>query len=303
MPEPRHPALKKILAKAGIPDLVEKLADSLSQGELSSLLLDVYRQKIAKLRPADLLAGLSQNRLVVPSALDPLILKAGELDALKLASALGFKPIELGPVTPLGSSAVYGRINQNNVLSALRNCEVIADPSNLLCLLMAAEQMQSKAPELHWICSHRTLRTASFEGPGRYAHFQMLAACSLLQTRATEPVLEAVLKHLVFQKALFQHFGLQDMTLKFWLKSARKQVGLALWECLHNRGEFQVELQSETGSDYYQGFQIKTYARFGEQTLELADCGLVPWAAELRGDRHLNCLISGVGLERILMFT
>src|SRR3990167_6204476 len=101
MPEPRHPALKKILAKAGIPDLVEKLADSLSQGELSSLLLDVYRQKIAKLRPADLLAGLSQNRLVVPSALDPLILKAGELDALKLAAALGFKPVELGPVTPL----------------------------------------------------------------------------------------------------------------------------------------------------------------------------------------------------------
>lgn len=302
MTELNHPALKKILAKTGVPDLIEKLADSLSPGELSSLLLEVYRQKIAKLRPADLLASLPQNRFVAPSALDPLVLKEGELDALKLAVAMGFQPVELGPVTPLGSSAVYGRINQNNVLSALRNCEVIADPSNLLCLLMTSEQVQTKATALHWICSHRTLRTAWVEGPGRYAHFQMLAACSLLQTRELEPLIEAVLKHLVLQKALFQHFGLEDMTLKFWLKSARKQAGLALWECLQSSGEFEAELQSETGSDYYQGFQIKTYARLGEHHLELADCGLVPWAAELKGDKHLNALISGVGLERILMF-
>jgi hypothetical protein len=298
-----HPALAKIIAKSALPDLLETLIAKLSLGDLTTLLLEVYRQKAAKLRPADLLNSLPQNRFVQPTDLDPIVLRQAELTAFELAKQAGFKCVELGPVTPFGSSSVYGKINQNNVLTGLRNCEVIADPSNLLCLLMSAQIDKDFDAQMDWFCSHRTLRTAFFEGAGRYAHFQMLAACSILKSQEIAPLLALVLKHVYFQKALFDHFGLSNMHFKLWIKSKRNQVGEALWESLSANPDFVCSLEAEPGSDYYEGFQLKSYAQFGENTFELADCGLVSWAAELKGNRHLNCLISGVGLERILILS
>lgn len=295
-----HPALQKILTKTALPELLEILSERLNQSELTTLMLEVYRRKTEALRPSELLARLPQNRFAQPAEMDPIALRAGETSALKLAREAGFKLVELGPVTLLGSSSVYGRIHQNNVLSALRNCEVIADPSNLLCLLMSQEISRAEGAALHWFCSHRTLRTALFEGPGRYAHFQMLAACSLLRSRQPEPLLEIVWQHLRLQQAIFAHFGLEQLHLKIWLKNQRRELGTALLKQLEASGDFAWEQASDSGTDYYQGFQVKTFAHLKGIEIELADCGLVPWAAELKGDGHLQCLISGIGLERLL---
>ena len=39
-----HPALEKIIHKTGLAQLIDLLTDKLSQGELTTLLLEVYRR-------------------------------------------------------------------------------------------------------------------------------------------------------------------------------------------------------------------------------------------------------------------
>lgn len=294
-----HPALTRILEKLALPGILERLAQ-LKPSELSSLLLEVYRQQTSRLRPADLLARLPQNRFVQPAGLDPIALREAELAALQLARNTGFELVELSPVAPLGASSVYGRIDQNNVLSALRNCELIADPSNLMCLLMAQQMQRNPEQALHWFCSQRTLRTAFFEGPGRFAHFQMLAAVSLLYSREDEPLIAATLQHLSLQREIFSHFGLQQLHFKLWCKTQRSQLAEALQRALQASQQLQVQIMPEPGTDYYQGFQLKTFAWVEGTEWELADCGVVSWAAELKGDKGFQTLISGIGLERLL---
>lgn len=295
-----HPALQKILIRSAVPELLNVLTERISGGQLTTLLLEVYRQRISKMRPSDLLENLPQNRFVQPSGLDPILLREAELMALRLGRKAGFELIELGPVSPLGSSAVYGRVHQNNILSALRNCEVIADPSNLLCLLMASKIGRSEGEVLHWLCSHRTLRTARHEGPGRMAHFQLLAACSLIYSREQTPILKQVHQHLDLQEALFKQLGLKDLKHTLWIKNQRRELGELLFAELKQHPEVPCNLSEASGSDYYQGFQLKTYALYDQEWVELADLGLVNWASELKGDKYLNCLTSGIGLERML---
>jgi len=49
-----------------------------------------------------------------------------ELDGLAPAAAESFEAVELAPVCPLGTNAVLGRVDQNDVLSTTRNTEVLA---------------------------------------------------------------------------------------------------------------------------------------------------------------------------------
>lgn len=293
-----HPALEKILDKTGVTELVELLAERISNGELTTLLLEVYRRRTEQMRPSQLLVSLHQNRFVHPALVHPIALRETELAALRLAQEQGFVPVELSPVAPLGVAAVYDKVNQNNVLSALRGCEVVSDPSNVMALLMA-EQLAGK-DTLHWICSHRTLRTSHFAGPGLMPHFQLLAACSLVRSLAPEQLIQVALTHLALQRELAAAFGLTGLKLKIQLKSKRKFLGERLLAHLERDGTFAFELNPDAGSDYYEGFQLKTLVDAPAGPLELADCGFVSWLRELRGDAALNCFISGVGLERLM---
>lgn len=293
-----HPALEKILSKTNVPDLVELLAERISNGELTTLLLEVFRRRSEQMRPAQLLVSLHQNRFVHPALRAPIALRQAELKVFEHAREKGFSPVELSPVAPLGVASAYGKVNQNNVLSALRGCEVVSDPSNVLALLMA-EQLAG-TDELHWICSHRTLRTSQVEGPGMMPHFQLVAGCSLIRSMAPDELIETALRHLSLQQEIFTGFGHQDMRLEIRLKSKRKFLGERLLAQLERSHRFQFAVADEAGSDYYEGFQIKSWVPGPNGPLEIADCGFVSWLRELRGDAALNCFISGIGLERLL---
>lgn len=293
-----HRALEKILEKTEQPELVELLSDQISNGELTTLLLEVYKRRAEQIRPSQLLLSLNQNRFVHPPLVDPIQLRQAELKVFELAVADGFTPVELSPVAPLGTSAAYGKVSQNNVLTALRGCEVVSDPSNLMALLMA-EQLSGKET-LHWICSHRTLRTSQIQGPGMMPHFQMLAACSLVRTMAPEVTIETALQHLHLQQKILAHFGFGTLQLKLQLKSKRKFLGERMLSHLQRNG-FEVEVIEDAGTDYYEGFQLKTWAAAAGGSIELADCGFVSWLRELKSDAALNCFISGIGLERLML--
>ncbi|HEY9840737.1 MAG TPA: hypothetical protein V6D23_09805 [Candidatus Obscuribacterales bacterium] len=296
-----HRALEKIINKAGVPELVDLLAERLSNGELTSLLLEVYRRRTEQLKPAQLLARLNQNRFVHPAQVDPIRLRKAELAVFELASAAGFTPVELSPLAPLGTSAAYGKVNQNNVLSALRGCELVSDPSSLMALLMTEQLAFEGSEALHWVSSQRTVRASQVQGPGMMSHFQLLAFCSLQRSMVPEALIVTALRHLELQKQIFTHFGCEDIRFHVRRKGKKPFLADRLLAYLDRSGEFAYQVETESGSDYYEGVQVKSFARTPAGLFELGDCGFVSWARELKSDAARNCFISGIGLERLLL--
>ena len=86
--------LAKILAKTGLPGLVELLAKDLSNGELTSLLLEVYRRRTSSLRPHELLNQLPENRFIQPSDTDPISLRRAEANL----RAAGIEPAQIDTI-------------------------------------------------------------------------------------------------------------------------------------------------------------------------------------------------------------
>lgn len=295
-------ALEKILIKTGLSDLVDTLSSRLSNGELTTLLLEVYKRKTASLKPHELLNALPDNRFIQIVETDPIALRRAEASLLMTAKAAGFTPVELSPLAPLGASAVYGKVSQHNVLSALRGCEVVSDPTNVMLPLMTQLVCDKRAPlnELHWAGCQRVVRTNLMQFPDFKPHFALFAACSLIRSSETDTLLDLALNHLRLQREIYSSFGLNNFELRIRAKGRKKYLADALIERLAQDREFTYVLESASGTDYYEGFQIKSLARAGSETIELADCGFVDWAAQLKGNKQLHTFISGIGIERLL---
>lgn len=297
-----HPALARLLTKADDPGLLETLAARLSNGELTTLLLEVFSRKAEAIRPHELLNGLAQNRFIAPAPTDPITLRRAEATMLELSHAAGFRPVELSPLAPLGASAVYGRVSQHKVLSALRGCEVVSDPTNAMLPLMVAElcNKQNPLPELHWAAAQRVVCANLMTSPDAMPHFALYAAVSLLRSKDPKELVETVLKHLRLQRAIYTGLGLEDIQLRIYAKGIKKHYADALLVRLAQENEFEFRLESSSGTPYYEGFQIKTWIHHRGQEAEIADCGFVDWAARLKGDARLHAFISGIGIERLL---
>ena len=90
-------AVERICRDAGVPDLVDLLAERLSPTDLQTLLLAVYRRRAAAVGPAKLLERYDRNRFVRPAAVDPKALD--EFDRSAFAELPpDYERVELSPV-------------------------------------------------------------------------------------------------------------------------------------------------------------------------------------------------------------
>ena len=53
---------------------------------------------------------------------------------------------------------------------------------------------------------------------------------------------------------------------------------------------------------YYQGLNFKLYMEKENETVEIGDGGFVDWVAKMTGNKKARCLISGLGMDRMLLF-
>src|SRR5687767_10391798 len=104
--------VNRILNRINCPDLLSVLKDELSGSELNSILLEVFNQKTLSLSPAELLNQYQANRFVKPADLPVVELKKTELEILQLFQEYSFEPLELSPISILGSCSVVGPANQ-----------------------------------------------------------------------------------------------------------------------------------------------------------------------------------------------
>ena len=172
--------VKRIEAESGVPGLFTALADGLAPGDLQSLLLDVYQQRARAVREPDALARFERTALVAPSSVDARLLN--EFDRAAFAAAADFEAVELAPVCPLGTSFTLGGIDQNNVLTTIRNAEVLGDSTPALALECARRRrplaQRTAEKPLRLCSSQRVVRLQPFDFPGFTPHFRLFGMVS-----------------------------------------------------------------------------------------------------------------------------
>jgi hypothetical protein len=95
--------------------------EKLSNSELNSFLLELFRIKSQKVNPTEIVKQFNENRFVTPSDTDIIKLKEIELEWLKYAREKEYKPVNLSPVTLFGTCSSVGLVNQYNGIKRNRS--------------------------------------------------------------------------------------------------------------------------------------------------------------------------------------
>jgi hypothetical protein len=272
--------LKRIEREAGVPGLTEALAQ-LAPTDLKSLLLQVFERQAARRDAATLLAQYERDGTVGAAPSNH------ALDVAALRAAEGFEPVELAPVAPLGLNAVLGRIHQNNVLSTIRNTEVVADPTASLALEAAVRRRRGEATVR--LCTlGRILRLQPIPDlPGYTPHFRLFALVSAGRARPS---------HGFERDALAEHLAVYRRLLD--------GLGIGGYRC-EVAGEPRLDIpgttyDGERRSTYYDGPMLQIWATDGDGvTYPLADGGRIDWTQRLLSNRKERLLTSAIGISLV----
>jgi hypothetical protein len=300
---------ERIARELGVPDLVDKLI-ALPANELTSLLLEVTRRRTRK--PADLVAQFARDRAVQPTSDDPRALLAIEARAYAAASAAAFTPVTLSPVAPLGLNAVLGEIDQNSTLAAVRNLEVLADPTTVLALQTARERPADG--DVKRCAAARMLRMQPLANPAFSRHFAIFGMTTGGRGRAVYGFeLAALAEHVAAHLTLYQSlaadgFRFADILVEV-SDSERDDARLAAVEnellprlrAQFAGATFALDRARTHAMAYYRGLCFHIGARGTDGTMyQLSDGGSTDWLARLTANKKLRFFVSGLGSELLL---
>ena len=312
------PMLERIQREAGIPELIDVLVERLAPTDLQSLLLEVYRRRVVGVQPSQLLERYERDRFVRPSDLAPNVL--AEFDRL-VWSLLPehYKAVELSPVCPLGSNATVATVDQNKVVTTIRNTEVVADVTNVLALECASRRrlLLGSNPQnrerVRLCASHRVIRGQAYRAaPGVLPHFRLLGLCAAGRDEGsfrfeTTSLVEQIAFYLQLLREV-SRLGYRTHQLRVTLtdleQGRRKQTldAQVLGPLMANYPGVLCELdpERETGRGYYVGACFHVYAtNVAGSEFELIDGGFTTWTQQVLSNSKERLLISGLGIERL----
>ncbi len=157
-----------------MPDLIDRLA-GIPPTDLQTVLLELARRRSQRRSPRDLLEQYARDHSVEPAQVNAR--RLATLIAAAFDSAPEFQPLQLSPVEPAGLNHVLGQIDQNSVLAAVRQSEVVADPTSALALEAAVRRRAGEAPVRLCAC-HRVLRMQPMDWPRHRNHFLLFGMIS-----------------------------------------------------------------------------------------------------------------------------
>lgn len=299
--------LERILSRLDSERPFESLVDDIKLTDLQSLMLEVYRRRAARLSPAQVLQRYRDDRFVKPSPQDPRTLL--EFDRIAFAVADEFEPIELSPLCPLSTVGGLGTVDQNNVVSTVRNSEVVADSTNVMALECAIRR-QAGSEVVRLCSSHRVVRAQFFDSPNSWAHFKLFGLCTAGRDRGSFGFeAEALSTQLRFYLRLFgalreagysihepivrltDFCGLREGSLREITERVRAESP---------ESTIFLEPNRESGRGYYREVCFQIHVRDSEGVEQfLVDGGLTDWTQKLLSNNKERLLISGVGTERV----
>lgn len=304
--EPVHPAVRRIVADVLGADAAAALRDELPASDLTSLMLDVMSRRARRRSPDDILRQYETDRFTRPAAVDPRALWSVSSSAV---DTLGrdFELVETAPLVPLGTHSVIAGVSQHRVVSTVRSTEVAADPTNSLALEAAVRRRAclrddpKSAEQVKLAAIDRVVRAQQFDGPRSFAHFALLGLVTAgrdVGNRRFET--EALTTHVRALSAVCRSVGCSGLLVQLTDFSGRS--GAVIDACAAALGgDVSVEMWPDrpAGSGYYPSVCYKLSVVHGDQTIELADGGVVDWTQVLLGNRKERLMISGLSLERL----
>ncbi|RJE86988.1 hypothetical protein D3P07_17590 [Paenibacillus sp. 1011MAR3C5] len=300
--------INRIISQLG-DDLLQKLK-GLSPSDFNSLMLEVYRTRTDALRPSDVLRSYASSRFSKPSELDPVAYHQLEADLLGLARQQDIEPVLLSPVAPLGNCSIYGTVDQNKIVSASRGTEVLADSTNMMATIAADRIKQGIGNHdegAHLCSTHRVVRAQHFNGPGSFAHFGIYGMVSVGKAKGSYQCEANLLgKQLGYYQALFRSRFRAELSIVLEQRSGYAdgagfltRMAAIIKEQLPDAS---ITIQEpNVANSYYQGINFKLFMTNQHGKTEIGDGGFVDWTQSMLGNQKERCLISGIGLDRLLI--
>jgi hypothetical protein len=297
---------KIIAQRTGNENLLQILADELSGADLNSLLLEVFARRAQQLTAPELLKQYEQNRFVQPAETDFIRLLERSLQTMTCLSKHQFLPLQVSPLSQLGTCSVVATVNQDKVVSALRSCEVLSDATNALAMYISSQKKKQKSKDaskhIKYCTTQRHVRSQPFQIKGFSPHFTI--GCLVSSGMDTG-------NYAFEKKAIAEHFtALQDVLttvfnagpVRFRLQQREGYPDTfitAMLEHLHSQvPALEVTRDENPGSNnYYKGLQFKAVITLQQRDFEIADGGLVTWTQQLLNNKKERFFISGFGLE------
>lgn len=278
----------------------DALRAGLPGSDLRSLLLDVASERAANRSPSVVLKQYRSDRFCTPSPIDAVAIATAEAAALRAVSS-GFRAIQLSPVSPLATSSAMSQVPQNNVVTTMRLTEVLSDPTNMLALEAALERRIDNAATVRLAAKHRVLRAQRFEGPRSFAHFSLLGMVSAGRDRGGRGFEVAELtRHIeALVNAVIAIDSGAEVVVKVSDHSGRLDEAQIIVDALDV--EATMDPERTHGRGYYEHLCFKVGVRRNDEIVEVGDGGSTSWTQHLLADRKERLVISGSGLDRIVM--
>jgi hypothetical protein len=275
-------------------------------------MLEAMRRRAQRVSPADLLNSYESDRFVGPSAAPTYRLRR-QGDALIRCLPANYELLTLAPLLPLGSHFALGAVDQNKVVSTVRNHDVAADPTNGLALEAALRRrnIRSRHPrssaKVRLAALQRVTRSQRFHGPASFPHFEIFGLVTAgRDTGNLDFECESAGEQIAFVAAALMATGADEVRVELTdLTGQRMQPTTDRVRTALSRlpGIKVVDYPERAeGRTYYDRFCFRALASFDGKTIEVADGGLVDWTAKLLQDRKERLFISGIGIDRIALW-
>jgi hypothetical protein len=295
----RPGALTRLLPAIGGIEVVDRLA-GLSGSDFTSVMLEVVRRRAARETPASVLRRYRHDRFVRPAGTSwRSISRAADLLVRCLPE--DFEVVTLAPLVPIGTHSVLGTVSQDKVVTAVRACEVAADPTNALALEAAARRTGGTGATVRLAAVQRVVRAQVF--PGEYlSHFSLLGLVTAGRDRGSCLFeREALAEHLRCAVAGLAAAGLAEVQVALTpLSEAGQRIAAAVTgELASAPAEIMADPGRQSGRGYYRDLCFKVNVRVDGELEEIGDGGFTDWSQQLTTSRKERLLISGLGLDRL----
>lgn len=300
-----------IISKLNLPDIVKILSDELSGSELNTILLEVFNRRVQQETPSSLLSKYEENKLVKPANIDILRYKEQELACYKILAGRGFEPIEHSPAAQLGTSSIVATVDQKKVLTALRNTEMQADPTNATALHYALLKKKGELDSQTYNYSNisRIIRTQVFDNPNFTPHFSVLCLISCgKDTGSFNFEKEELFKHLTASYEILQNYGFEQIYFEIIPCKGYDSQSPLITESIsyvqENSNHIKISVvEPDYENNYYYGFRIKAKIVAGENVIEIGDGGLLDWTQQLLTNKKERMMTMGIGFSILHIIT
>jgi len=292
------PALARVLRAIGGAEVVERLA-GLSGSDFTSVMLAVARLRAARQTPASVLRRYRADRFVQPAAHSARLRRAEDLLAASLPPE--FEMLTLAPLVPLGTHAALGPVSQDKVVTAMRACEVAADPTNALALEAAVRRIGARAAPVRLAALQRVVRAQQVR-PGYLAPFSLLGLVTAGRDDGGHRFeRQSVAEHVRVVAAGLTAASFTRIQLALTpLSPTGEAVAAAVAETLAGAPVSVVaDDDRQAGRGYYRELCFKINVMAGAEWTEVGDGGFTDWTARLTASNKERLLSSGVGVDRV----